>query len=115
MKTVFKFLAIAFTGLVIFSCEHKTDCIAVIQCHDEMGRPVIGANVELFAMVKTPDHGLLKADLRASGVTDDAGTVSFFFKLPAVYDVAVNKESKTGKGIVKLEEGKSVSEEVILK
>jgi hypothetical protein len=119
MKLRYSAIAIALIGIVYLlntSCEKKTDCTAVIYCRDSTDTPLIGAAVQLFANVKTPQGGTITADLRASGSTDEAGRVSFIFKLPAIYDIrATTASSLVGTGIIKLEEGKTVEKVIILR
>lgn len=94
------------------SCEKKTDCVASVICKDAAGVPVRKAQVELLALCKDKDGGTFTANLRASGLTDDNGKVTFTFKLPAIYDIKVSKGNLTGVGIIKLEEGKGVDKAV---
>lgn len=102
------------------SCDKKTDCIANINCIDSLGLPMSGATVQLFANVKTATGGTVTADLRANGLTDNSGRVSFTFKLPAIYDVRCSKKGAgnylmTGASIIKLEEGKGVDKTVTVR
>jgi hypothetical protein len=67
------------------------------------------------------------ADLKANGVSDGAGNVSFVFKLPAIYDIAATATAAntgtngpatttiSGNSIIKLEEGQNVDKTVTLK
>ncbi len=116
------FIAIAVLGigfLFITSCKKNTDCVANIICHDSTGVGLGGATVYLFANVKTPNSGTITADLRATGVTDESGRVSFTFKLPAIYDIKALKGTGTssvqGISIIKLEEGKGVEKVVVVR
>jgi hypothetical protein len=113
------FIAVATLGvgfLCITSCKKNTDCIANIICNDSTGVGMSGATVYLYANVKTPQQGTITADIRATGVTDGSGRVSFTFKLPAIYDVkAIGTASMTGISIIKLEEGKSVEKTVVVR
>ena len=105
--------------LFITSCKKNTDCIANIVCHDSTGVGMSGATVYLYANVKTPNSGTITADLRATGITDGTGRVSFTFKLPAIYDVkalkGVGTASMQGISIIKLEEGKAVEKIVVVR
>lgn len=116
------FIAVAILGigfLFITSCKKNTDCTANIVCNDSTGVGMSGATVYLFANVKTPQNGTITADLRATGVTDGSGRVSFTFKLPAIYDVKAMKTTPTaslqGVSIIKLEEGKAVEKVVVVR
>ncbi len=109
------------------SCEKNTDCKATVKCVDATGSAVPNAAVQLYANVKTAQNTTVIADLKANGVTDGGGNVSFVFKLPAIYDIvatttAVNTgttgpatSTLVGNSIIKLEEGKTVEKTVTLK
>lgn len=106
------------------SCDKNTDCKATIKCVDDSGSPVQNAAVQLYANVKTSGGGTVVADIKANGTTDAGGSVSFVFKLPAIYDIsaktvvtnsAATTVTLSGTGIIKLEEGKTVEKEVIIK
>jgi hypothetical protein len=116
------FIAVAVLGvgfLFITSCKKNTDCTANIICNDSTGVGMSGATVYLFANVKASNGGTITADLRATGVTDGSGRVSFTFKLPAIYDVKALKTAGTasmqGISIIKLEEGKAVEKTVVVR
>lgn len=129
MKLKGFFIAIAVVGigaLFITSCKKNTDCVGVVICQDSTGTGVAGTRVYLYANVKTPNQGTITADIRATGITDDAGRVSFTFKLPAIYDImAIKTLSATGSSstattysaisIIKLEEGKTIDKTVTLR
>lgn len=97
------------------SCVKKTDCKLIITTHDQNGNAVGGATVKLYANVKTPSGSTVEADLKAEGISDGGGTSTYTFKLPAILDVKAVAGSATGVGIVKLEEGKTVSKDIIVK
>jgi hypothetical protein len=105
------------------SCKKDTECKATVKCIDSVGNAVGNADVILFAVVKDPNDPkgttTHTADVKANGVTDVGGEVSFTFKLPAIYDIKATassgNKSITGLSIIKLEEGKSVSKTVTLK
>ncbi len=114
------------TNYYFISCKKNTDCKARVKCVYQDGSPVEGAAVRLYATVKTPANGTTTADIKANGTTDGGGTVSFVFKLPAIYDIeaikvaaatgtAVGSTTLTGIGIIKLEEGKTVEKTVTVK
>lgn len=117
-------LASGFISLAIVlsstSCKKETDCKARIKCVDSLSAAVPGANVLLYAIVKSPDgKTTYTADLKANGTTSGEGQVEFVFKLPAIYDIKATKtvgsRTLTGVGIIKLEEGKTVEKTVTLK
>lgn len=119
-------LAIIFAGFLLSflfvtntSCKKKTDCIASVQCLDSIGNNWSGANVQLYAIVKTANNGTVVADLKANGDSDGDGKVKFTFKLPAIYDIKATykKGSRTyvGTGIIKLEEGQTTEKAVTLR
>jgi hypothetical protein len=105
------------------SCQKDTDCKARVTCRDTVGAPVSNANVLLYAVVKDPNdpkgQATYTADVKANGVSDASGDVSFVFRLPAIYDIratiAAGTRTIVGTGIIKLEEGKTVEKTVTLK
>lgn len=113
--TITPLFLIVFLFITGTSCDKKTDCIARITCLDSLGMPMPNAAVKLFANVKTPQGGTVTADLKADGITDDGGFVSFTFKLPAIYDIRATKGSLTGISIIKLEEGKVTEKTVVVR
>src|SRR6478735_2199513 len=93
-----KYFALLFSGCLILavsitgsSCQKDTDCKAKVICNDSIGRPVGNANVLLYAVVKDPNdpkgQATYTADVKANGISDASGQVSFTFKLPAIYDI----------------------------
>lgn len=107
--------AVGILYLTNTGCAKKTDCIANVYVNDSVGLPVNGADVRLFANVKTPQGGTVTADLKANGLTDEAGKVSFTFKLPAIYDIRAAVGTRTAASIIKLEEGKAVDKTVVVR
>lgn len=119
-------LMLAFNWVFI-SCDKNTDCKATIQCVDDNGSAISGAAVQLYANVKTSNGGTVVADLKANGVTDGSGNVSFLFKLPAIYDIVATKTAVSsstaspgtmtlvGNSIIKLEEGETVEKKVTMR
>ncbi len=101
------------------SCDKKTDCKANITVVDSTGTAAGNVPVLLFATIKTANSNTVTADLKAEGVTDGSGKVSFTFKLPAIYDIRATQTTSTktyvATGIIKLEEGKGVDKSVTLK
>jgi len=111
MKTSIKIIAVLFASQIFLcSCPKNTECKAVVTCKDQNGNAVKGADVILYAEVKPS----VKGDIKAHGVTDANGKVSFVFKLPAIFDVDATVNSKTSTGIIKLEEGKTAEETIIV-
>lgn len=113
MKAPLKFLSLALlagTFVLITGCPKNTECRANIKCEDQNGEPIKGADVLLYANIKPGVDG----DVKAHGVTDENGKVSFIFKLPAIFDVKAQVNSKEAKGMIKLEEGKTSEETVIV-
>lgn len=111
----FAFSMILFTTT---SCDKNTDCKATITVVDSTGF-VGNARVKLFANVKSSSGQTFVGDVKADGVTDDAGTVKFTFKLPAIFDISavrvVGTKTLTGTAIIKLEEGKGIDKQVTIK
>ena len=116
LKLFISSLAICFI-ITMFSssCVKKTDCKLVITTHDQYGNIVANANVKLYANIKTASGSTVEADLKAEGVSDGSGTSTYTFKLPAILDVKATYGSTTGLAIVKLEEGKTTTKDVVLK
>jgi len=112
MKNIFS-LALVTGILVLSACQKKTDCTANIICNDAQGNPVNGVEVRLFATVGTNPKKI--ADVKANGVTDKDGKVSFVFKLPAIFDVNAAVGTTTASTIIKLEEGKTIEKVIGLK
>ncbi|MEO6305010.1 MAG: hypothetical protein ABIP51_17745 [Bacteroidia bacterium] len=105
-------LVIALTALIFTNCRKKTDCQADITCQDANGKPVSGAEVKLFANVGNPKR---MADVKANGVTDKDGKVSFVFQLPAIFDVNAAVGTSTASTLIKLEEGKKTEKIIEIK
>jgi len=101
------------------SCNKNTDCIATVNCVDSTGANWSGANVMLYAVVKTANGGTVVADIKANGTTDGDGKAKFTFKLPAIYDIkatsTIGSKTYLGSGIIKLEEGQSSEKTVTLR
>lgn len=113
MKT--KLMIAAMALILASACQKKTDCTASVTINDQDGLPVQGVDVRLFANVQTANKGgTVTADLKANGITDETGRVFFNFKLPAIYDIKAFKGKDTLKGIIKLEEGKTVDKSLVI-
>ena len=124
-----KYLGIIVAGFVLSclviteaSCKKNTDCIAQINTVDSLGNPWSGANVQLYAVVKTGSGtttGTVIADVKANGTTDGDGKAKFTFKLPAIYDIkataSIGTKTFVGSGIIKLEEGQHTEKTVTLR
>ena len=123
MKNNYHKLFLAFTLLfavsIIFfssSCQKNKDCKATVTILDATSTPVSGATVTVGPS-KTAPQGNLSIQTQ-SGVTDGSGSVTFTFKLPAILDAVVTPPSThtcgtSGcTGLVKLEEGKSVTKTI---
>ncbi len=126
-KVIFPFVLVVLSmNYFLMSCTKNTDCKAMVKVVYADGSPVDGAAVKLYATVKTGAIATVTADIKANGTTDGAGTVSFLFKLPAIYDIQASIVSTStgtapvtatmvGVGIIKLEEGKTVEKTVTVK
>lgn len=114
-----KLLVTTVLGLFIIglstSCEKKTDCQVVIKTVDQNGFAFSNAKVKLYANVKNSTGATVEADLKAEGTSDAAGQTKFTFKLPAILDIKCQLDTMGGVGIIKLEEGKSVEREIVMK
>ncbi|MFL5753812.1 MAG: hypothetical protein ACJ76F_10430 [Bacteroidia bacterium] len=124
-------VALAVMGIIFISnsCAKPKPCKAIITIYDTTGTvPQANVHIKLFANV----NGSV-ADLKAEGDTDSDGKLSLTFKLPAILDIDALKANCTvvaptttagvyvpgkychGKGIIKLEEGKTIEKSVNLK
>lgn len=113
MKLPIKFLSLALLAgafALTTGCQKNTECKANIKCQDKNGDPVKGADVNLYANVKPGVDG----DIKAHGKTDENGKVSFVFKLPAIFDIKAAVNTQTAQGMIKLEEGKTSEETLIV-
>lgn len=106
--------AVSVVFLNLLSCNKDTTCIAKIKCKDSSGNAVNGARVNLYAMVENENKSKFRADIQATGVTDNSGEVTFSFDLPAIFDIGVSVNTQTANAIIKLEEGKTTTKEVRL-
>ena len=98
MKNLIKIGSVlALALLMSTSCNRNKDCGANIICKDANGEAVKGAEVLLYANIKPNVDG----DIKAHGVNDENGKVTFIFKLPAIFDVKATVNSKEAKGMVK--------------
>lgn len=107
-------LALIIIGLGT-SCQKDTDCKLIVTTVDSAGNSLANAAVKLYANVKTSTGATVEADLKAEGVSDGAGSSYYTFKLPAILDIKATLGNKSGVGIVKLEEGKTVEKKVTVK
>lgn len=116
MKNLLTLVVVLFSvAFFSSSCEKKTDCKLTVKTVDSAGNPFPNANVKLYANVKTQSGTTVEADLKAQGVSDAQGSSVYTFKLPAILDVKAVSGNKVGAGIIKLEEGKSVEKEIVVK
>lgn len=112
MKNIFSLCVLVFI-VVLSACQKNTDCTANIICKDAQGKPINGVEVRLFATVGANPKKI--ADVKANGVTDKDGKVSFIFKLPAIFDVNAAVGTTTASTIIKLEEGKTTEKVLEIK
>ena len=115
MKLLASTLVIALMIGLGTSCQKNTDCKLIVTTVDTANNPLPAAAIKLFANVKTPAGTTVEGDLKAEGVSGSDGKSTYTFKLPAIFDVKATLSGKTGVGIVKLEEGKTVEKKIIIK
>ncbi len=118
MKLKLFIAALSFGILTVFintSCEKNTDCKLTIITVDSANRILPNAKIKLFANVKTSTGATVEADLKAEGVSDGSGQSTYTFKLPSILDIKATLGNKSGVGIIKLEEGKSVEKTIKVK
>lgn len=94
--------------------KQSTNCTAVITVDSAGKIPIPGTTVKLFA-----PHGNL-AEAQATGTTNAAGSVSFTFSLPAIFNVVAAKalapnDTLHGTGIVQLQVGQTASTTITIK
>ncbi|MCB0774328.1 MAG: hypothetical protein KJZ58_06740 [Flavobacteriales bacterium] len=108
-------------GAGLGSCNKEKDTKAVITVLDTAGTPLYGVLVKLYANPTTP----LQADfsrLNKEGTTSSDGKVTFdyseFYKRGqagfAVLDILAEKDSLSGKGIIRIEEEQTNEETVVI-
>ena len=113
---------LALLAMPFNSCNAPKPSKCVITVRDSAGNKTLsGVKVELYANV-TYNGTTTKADLQATGTTDSEGKVNFSFKNPCVMDIKATVPTCTvnagqhkycnGKGIVKMEEGKTAEKTV---
>ena len=115
-----KLIASTFTLVFLIglgtSCQKNTDCKLIVTTVDSVGNMLPGTIVKLYATVKSYSSSTTyTADLKAEGVSDGSGASKYTFKLPAILDIKASLGSKTGVGIVKLEEGKTIEKKITVK
>lgn len=109
--TISGFLATFFILFVVCTTQtscHKenTNCTAVVTVLDSAGvTPISNCNILLYA-----PHG----QVTGNGITNAAGTVSFTFALPAIFNIKATKglaqlDTLEGSGIIQLQIGSTVS------
>lgn len=115
MKLFTTILAFAIILSVSTSCQKNTDCKLTISTVDSLGNYLPNATIKLYANVKTSTGSTVEADLKAEGISDGSGKSVYTFKLPAILDIKATLGNKSGVGIIKLEEGKTVEKTVKVK
>lgn len=121
MKIFFRligFSSIIACSLIDISCNKDTTCKVNVKCiQASSGAPVSGADVKLYAPIKTTSGSTVTADVKAEGTTNADGVVSFNFKLPAIFNISATRvgDSLSGTGLVTLEAGKTVDAVVQMK
>ncbi|HSY77057.1 MAG TPA: carboxypeptidase-like regulatory domain-containing protein [Bacteroidia bacterium] len=115
-KKIFKTASImvalvAFTILLMPSCQKRTDCLAVIHVIDETGNPVAGATVTLFKENIT-NYNQVTANVSQTQTSDGSGTANFTFPLPTVLDISATTTGKSGKGEISLQVGQTIEQTV---
>lgn len=96
--------------LFIVSCAKRKDCYATIICLDSAGLVMDSVAVELYSYVKSTDGSAQGGQLKASGLTDESGKISFNFTHPAMFTIKAEKGAKQVTGNIRLQEGKEVQQ-----
>lgn len=99
-------------GSTVTSCKKDTECTAVITVLDTAGAPVAGASIRVYSTLASTKDQLQEQTL----ISDTKGSATFVFKYQAILDIAATNSTlfpgDTAKGLVKLEPGETVKEEV---
>ncbi len=113
LKSFSTLLVIGLFAIVFItpSCKKITDCIAIIHVIDTAGKPVSGVTVTLYKTNVTQYNGVT-ANVSDVKITDASGTSTHTFALPAVLDITAAITGRTGKGVVRLQEGETVEQTV---
>ena len=125
-KTPFRALlsltAVAVFALGFSGCTEIEDTVAVVYVQNNLGAPVQGAEVRLFAVGSVDQTFIGELRFDTTQVTNAAGSVSFNFSEYykqgqagfAVLDIEATKGSLTGIGIIKIEEEMTNEQTVIM-
>jgi hypothetical protein len=110
-----KLIWITLLAIVITACKKSGPADAVVTVLDVAGAPVSGATVILRQdSVINPTTGI-RADLYQEQVTGSSGEAFFSFKLEAVLNIEVHKDSIINDDeYIRLEQNETVRKTVIL-
>lgn len=119
LRSAAVFVALMATAV---SCKKVDETIATIEIRNSFGSPVAGATVRLYAVGSTDTDNIGEIRFDTTQVTNGSGKVSFnfseFYKRGqagfAVLDIAAEKGSLIGEGIIKIEEEKTNEEIVVI-
>ena len=103
--------------LMIFSgsCNKESDTMAVITVVDTAGNPVTSATVTLHQDSVINPVTNNQANVRVTKTTGSSGTAEFVFALEAYLDIDASKGTKSGQAFVRLKQGESVSQTVVIR
>lgn len=106
-----------FTVLLVFSsCQKEADTLAVIIVKNSYGQTIQGAEVTLDQEWTSTQGNNLDPNLKQVKLTDDNGRAEFTYKLEAILNVTVVKQSNnnvlTGSNVIRLLRGKTVSKTI---
>lgn len=107
-------LSIAAVFFILLSCAKKKNSYATVVCKDVTGNGIDSVTVELYSYVKKTDGTAGTGYLKASGVTNETGRISFSFNVPSMYTIKVFKNSQSASSFIKMEEGKEVQKDITL-
>ncbi len=118
----FTLIFIVCSFFLIYSCAPDTTCKLSLKATNKNSVPLTGANVSVFASIKTGTNAPISADVKRSGVTGSSGSIDFTFDNEAIFDVNVTYQgvvngvvtTYTAAVAVKLEVGKTVSKTITL-
>jgi uncharacterized GH25 family protein len=103
------FLALTFSG-----CKKDGPTRAIITVVDSVGKPVSGANVDLWQDTAVNNTNNVQSTLRVKKTTDASGKAQFDFQLEAFLNITAVKGADTGKSYIRLKEHETVSQTVSL-
>ena len=107
-------LASFFLAMSFFGCKKDGPTRAIVTVMDSVGKPVSGANVELWQDTAVNQTNNVQSKLRVKKTTDGSGKAQFDFQLEAFLNITATKGVDTGKSYIRLKEHETVTQTVNL-